>query len=137
MSEDVMEVLWKVFKKQRYISSDEDLGAFGYKRNGVQNETQVWERKDLKDARNEINNPKRIRFGEKRKMVLDEPMPDETICVCCGITNDAHKLLTGKRLSFHHDAYSEDEPLRYTRILCISCHMKLHRNEKRLEIEDY
>ena len=147
MDEELMEVLGKVFKKQRYISSDEDLAVFGYVRQGLKSGKQCWGLKEISDARNKINNPinnpiynrennpRRINFKGRGIIALDEPMPDNERCMICGIENDAHKLLTGKRLSYHHDLYSEDEPLRYTRIVCSRCHAELHWEERRT-VED-
>lgn len=69
---------------------------------------------------NSIHNPKRLRFKEKRIILKDNPRTGQ--CSKC-----LRKIGEGiKKTAIHHIHYHNDNPLKDTIELCVSCHRKQH-----------
>jgi len=121
-----IKVLGKIAAGQKCIDTNEDIRAFGYIKSGTQFGKIVWRLSSDINAKHKINDPKRIRLGDKRVSVLKEPMSDDVVCEACGKSCGEERAEIGKRLSYHHEKYIEEDPLAYTIILCNGCHTKLH-----------
>jgi len=67
---------------------------------------------------NPINKYRRIRF--KDKVVSLKKNPREGICKLCG----KKKGIDCKKTNMHHLEYHEDDPLKDTIEICVSCHTK-------------
>jgi hypothetical protein len=112
------EIIEKIENKQKNIITNEDLRNEGYVKSGHIKGVQHWQ------LRTDVSNS-RTGFGDKQVRV-NETVKDSDVCAICGVTNATSKKLYGERLSRHHDIYDEEDPLKYTRLLCKSCHARLH-----------
>lgn len=64
------------------------------------------------------NNPRRVRFGNKRVIIIktiDLKSPRKGTCQICGKVG---------RTNIHHKQYHNEDPLKDTIELCVSCHTK-------------
>ena len=66
------------------------------------------------------DNPRRIKFKDKRIHVKE--IARNGICSFCG----AVKGVDCKKTQLHHFKYHDDDPLKDTIELCVSCHNKQH-----------
>lgn len=72
--------------------------------------------------RNLIYNPRRLLWSPSGKYILLKENPRKGVCEKCH-----RKVGEGvKRTSIHHIQYHNDDPLRDTVELCISCHRREH-----------
>lgn len=72
-----------------------------------------------------IRNRRKLKFKDKRISVKESPR--KGVCSWCG----AVKGIDCKRTNIHHIEYHDDDPLRDTVELCVSCHTTEHKKIKK------
>lgn len=81
-------------------------------------------------AENGIKRKKRITFkigGHDFERMYVEGKPRTGVCSECGAVGKTH---------LHHDLYDPENPLKYTRELCMSCHTKFHNDKRRKALDE-